>query len=230
MKRYLTMIMVAGLLGGTVTLATAAEEEAPAASAVQQQDITLQLAQRWDQLKYKTPDKDARITGFKKLTEDAKALAAAHPQDPGPKVWAAISLATLGGEVGAMGGALGMVKEAKTLLEEALKLHPSKELETSIHTTLGSLYYQVPGWPIGFGDEDKAVEHLNKALALSPDGLDANFWMASYLWDETRRYADAAKYFKKAIAAPVRPGREIADAGRKAEAEQLLAKVEKKIH
>ncbi len=228
MKRYLTMIMVAGLLGVIATPAMAGEEAS--ANVAQQQDITLQLAQRWDQLKYKTPDKDARIAGFKKLAEDAKALAAANPQDPGPKVWAAISLATLGGEVGAMGGALGMVKEAKALLEEALQLHPSKELETSIHTTLGSLYYQVPGWPIGFGDEDKAVEHLNKALALSPDGLDANFWMASYLWDETHRYADAAKYFKKAIAAPARAGREIADAGRKAEAQTLLAKVEKKLH
>jgi len=229
MKRYLTIIMAAGLLAGIATPATAAEEQ-PAAANAAQQNITLQLAQRWDQLKYKTPDKDARIAGFKKLAEDAKAMAAAHPQDPGPKVWAAISLATLGGEVGALGGALGMVKEAKALLEEALTLHPSKELETSIHTTLGSLYYQVPGWPVGFGDEDKAVEHLNKALALSPDGLDANFWMASYLWDETHRYADAAKYFKKAIAAPARPGRDIADAGRKAEAEQLLAKVEKKLH
>ncbi len=193
------------------------------------QDLALQLAQRWDQLKYNTPDKKARVAGFKKLVEDAKALAQAHPDDPAPKVWAGITLATLAGEDGGL-GALGLVKEAKALLEAALTQHPNKELETSIHTTLGSLYYQVPGWPIGFGDEDKAVEHLKKALELSPNGLDANFWMASYLWDETRRYKEAAEYFRRAIAAPPRPGREIADAGRKAEARALLAKVEKKLH
>lgn len=193
-------------------------------------DTVLQLSQRWDQIKYKTEDKKARIAAYEKLIADAEAVAAKEPNAPGPKVWVGITLATLGGDVGAMGGALGKVKEAKVWLEKALAQHPDKELETSIHTTLGSLYYQVPGWPLGYGDEDKAVEHLNKALELSPNGLDAHFWMASYLWDETRKYKEAAEHFKKAIAAPSRPGRELADSGRKAEAKMLLAKVEKKIH
>jgi len=198
-------------------------------SLAQAGDLAQQLSQRWDQIKYKTPDKDARVAAYEKLIADAKELAAKSPDDPAPKVWAGITLATLGGEVGAMGGALAKVKEARPLLETALTEHPDKDLETSIHTTLGSLYYQVPGWPVGYGDEDKAVEHLKKALELSPAGLDANFWMASYLWDETKKYKDAAEYFRKAIAAPARAGRELADTGRKAEAAELLAKVEKKI-
>ncbi len=217
MKRIL--LLLSGLLLGGLPALTAAHAD----------EATLQLAQRWDRIKYQTQDKKARVAAYEQLITDAKALAAKQPDNPGPKVWAGITLATLGGEVGAMGGALGKVKEAKKLLEEALAMHPDRELETSIHTTLGSLYYQVPGWPIGFGDEDKAVEHLNRALELSPDGLDAHFWMASYLMDETRRYKEAADHFRKAIAAPARPGREIADAGRKAEAKALLEKVEKKI-
>ena len=193
-------------------------------------EAILKLSQRWDVIKYQTADKDARVAAYNALIADAKALAEAEPDKPGPKIWAAISLATLGGEVGAMGGALGKVKEAKALLESALKQHPNKDQEASIHTTLGSLYYQVPGWPIGFGDEDKAVEHLKKALELSPNGLGSNFWMGSYLLDETRKYEDAGRYFLKAMAAPARPGRELADKGRKAEAAELLAKVEKKLH
>jgi len=200
------------------------------AATVQADDAVLKLSQRWDVIKYQTADKDARIAAYEKLIADAKELAKAEADKPGPKVWTAIPLATLGGDVGAMGGALGYVTEAKELLEEALKQHPTPELETSIHTTLGSLYYQVPGWPIGFGDEDEAVKHLKKALELSPDGLDSNFWMASYLWDETRKYEEAGKYFLKAMAAPTRAGREISDKGRKAEAAELLAKIEKKLH
>ncbi len=214
-----TFLLLAGLLLAGL----------PAFSAAHAEDTALQLSQRWDQIKYKTADKKERVAAYEKLIADAKALAAKEPENPAPKVWAGITLATLGGEVGAMGGALSKVKEAKALLEEALALHPGPELETSIHTTLGSLYYQVPGWPLGYGDEDKAVEHLNKALELSPDGLDSHFWMASYLWDETRKYKQAAEHFRKTLAAPARPGREIADAGRKAEAKELLARVEKKI-
>ena len=36
-------------------------------------------------------------------------------------------------------------------LEQALAIDATA-LEGSAFTTLGSLYYQVPGWPIGFGD------------------------------------------------------------------------------
>ena len=35
----------------------------------------------------------------------------------------------------------------------------------SAYTSLGTLYFKVPGWPVGFGDEEKAEELLRKALA-----------------------------------------------------------------
>ena len=198
-------------------------------NAAQAADSALELAQRWDAIKYQTADKDARIAAYESMIIDVKKIAEANSNDPIPKVWGAIALATLGGEVGAMGGALDKVTQAKALLEAALQQSPSRELETSIHTTLGSLYYQVPGWPIGFGDDDEAVKHLNKALALSPDSLAANFWMGSYLWEETRQRQEAGQHFIKAMAAPARAGRDIADQGRKAEAAELLAAVEKKL-
>ncbi|RMH61793.1 MAG: hypothetical protein D6678_02750, partial [Zetaproteobacteria bacterium] len=172
------MLFMAGAWLALAPAVWAEPADAVAQAQVQtKENLALELAQRWDRLKYRTPDKDARVAGFKKLAEDAKRLAKSHPDDPAPKVWAGITLATLAGEDGGL-SALGLVKEAKEWLEQALAQHPGKELATSIHTTLGSLYYQVPGWPIGFGDEDKAEEHLKKALTMSPEGLDANFWMA----------------------------------------------------
>jgi len=78
-------------------------------------------------------------------------------------------------------GALSLAKQAKQALEHALALD-AKALEGSAYTSLGSLYYQVPGWPIGFGDDRKAREFLQQALALNPDGIDPNFFLGDYLY------------------------------------------------
>ncbi len=40
------------------------------------------------------------------------------------------------------------MKEARASLEAALKIAP-EALDGSAYTSLGSLYYQVPGWPLG---------------------------------------------------------------------------------
>ncbi|QTG98208.1 tetratricopeptide repeat protein, partial [Vibrio furnissii] len=63
--------------------------------------------------------------------------------------------------------ALSLVKEAKVLLEQVIETAP-ETLDGSAYTSLGSLYYQVPGWPIGFGDDDKAEAMLQKALEINP--------------------------------------------------------------
>lgn len=92
----------------------------------------------------------------------------------------------------------------------------------SAYTSLGSLYYQVPGWPLGFGNDDKAREMLRKGLAVNPDGIDANYFYGHFLLEQGE-YADAVPVLEKALAAPARPGRELADQGRRSEIEQALA-------
>jgi Tfp pilus assembly protein PilF len=124
-------------------------------------------------------------------------------------------------------GALGLVKQAKASLEQALAADP-QALAGSAYTSLGSLYYQVPGWPLGFGDDDKAEAMLKQALTLNPDGIDPNYFYGDFL-QRNRRYAEARVVLEKALQAPDRPGRASADAGRRAEARQLLAEVVKKL-
>ena len=65
-------------------------------------------------------------------------------------------------------GALSLAKDAKKALEQALEIDP-RALDGSAYTSLGSLYYQVPGWPIGFGNDEKARELLLKALEINPE-------------------------------------------------------------
>ena len=97
-----------------------------------------------------------------------------------PQIWYGIIAASYAGARGGL-GALSLAKDAKKALEQALEIDP-KALDGSAYTSLGSLYYQVPGWPIGFGNDDKAREMLDKALALNPDGIDSNYFMGDFLY------------------------------------------------
>jgi Tfp pilus assembly protein PilF len=86
------------------------------------------------------------------------------------------------------------------------------------------LYYQVPGWPIGFGDKKQAEALLKQAVAINPDGIDANFFYGDFLLNQGRK-AEAKTYLQKAMMAQPRPGRELADKGRRQEIQQRLDKL-----
>ena len=82
----------------------------------------------------------------------------------------------------------------------------------------------MPGWPIGFGDDDQAEALLKRALELNPDGIDSNFFWADYLLDQNR-YAEAKAALLKAQAAAPRPERPLADQGRQSEIRERLTKL-----
>lgn len=83
----------------------------------------------------------------------------------------------------------------------------------------------VSGWPIGFGDDDKAEWHLKRALTINPDGLDSLYFWGDYLHRQGRD-AEARQALEKAMQAPSRPCRELADAGRHEEVLRLLSQLE----
>ncbi len=184
------------------------------------------LARTWDHVNYEVGSA-ARVDQAASLAAQADALSKQFPGRAEPLVWKAIALSTEAGAKGGM-GALPLVKAAKATLEQAEKINPNALGDGSIYTSLGSLYYQVPGFPVGFGDKGKASAYLKKALAVNPGGLDANYFYGDYLFRDGK-YAEAAKALQKAMAAPARPGREVADHGRKAEAAALLAKAKAKL-
>lgn len=161
------------------------------------------------------------------MAADADALAKQNPGRAEPLVWEAIAKATQAGAKGGLGG-LALAKESRSLLERAEKINPNALGDGSVYTSLGSLYAQVPGFPIGFGDPAKARSYLQKALAANPNGVDSNFFYGDFLMRQND-YAGASKALQKALAAPPRPGREIADKGRKAQASTLLSQAQAKL-
>lgn len=184
------------------------------------------LQNDWATIKYQEPNKDTQLTQMKKLAEKASALSAQYPAYAEPKIWQAIILSTVAGMDGGL-GALDYAKEAKGLLEQAIKIN-GNALDGSAYTSLGSLYYKVPGWPIGFGNAKKARDCLDAALALDPNGLDANFFYGDYLASQGQ-YAKAKLYLQRALKAPSDPDRPVWDSGRRGEVRTLLADVDKKM-
>ena len=122
---------------------------------------------------------------------------------------------------------MSKVKQAKADLEKALAIDPNA-LQGSAYTSLGALYDRVPGWPIGFGDADKAEALLKQALQLNPNGIDSLYFWGDHLYRQ-KRYTEARAALQKALQATPRPGRATADAGRRQEIEALLLDVNKKL-
>ena len=184
---------------------------------------SLQLLQsRWAEINYQVPAAQ-REAEFAKLAAEADTLVRSNPQDAEFYIWRGIILSTYAGAKGGL-GALDLVKQSKASLEQAVALDP-KALEGSAYTSMGALYYQVPGWPIGFGDDEQAEKLLKQALQLNPNGIDPNYFYGDFLYRQ-KRYSEAKLALEKAQAATARPGREVADRGRQAEIAALLAKVQ----
>ena len=184
---------------------------------------SLQLLQsRWAEINYQLPAAQ-REAEFAKLAAEADTLVRSNPQDAEFYIWRGIILSTYAGAKGGL-GALDLVKQSKASLEQAVALDP-KALEGSAYTSMGALYYQVPGWPIGFGDDGQAEKLLKQALQLNPNGIDPNYFYGDFLFRQ-KRYSEAKLALEKAQAATARPGREVADRGRQAEIAALLAKVQ----
>ncbi|MCU0929202.1 MAG: hypothetical protein MUE62_08490 [Burkholderiaceae bacterium] len=183
-------------------------------------DAVADLQHDWELTRYQAPAAE-REKRFEVLAAKAHRISEAFPGRSEPLVWEGIVVSSWAGEKGGL-GALSLAKQAKTLYEAAIRID-GKALDGSAYNSLGVLYYKVPGWPLGFGDKAKAGELLQQALALNPKGIDPNFFYGEYLL-ETRHPEEAVAYLERALAAPARPGRQVADAGRRDEARALLAK------
>ncbi|MBS0331196.1 MAG: tetratricopeptide repeat protein, partial [Proteobacteria bacterium] len=184
------------------------------------------LAHAWAHASFETRDKGAQAQEAAKVAAEADQLAHQFPGRAEPLVWEAIAESTEAGAKGGIGG-LALAKSARRHLEAAEQINPSALGDGSVYTSLGSLYAQVPGFPIGFGDAAKARRYLQKALAANPTGIDPNFFYGDFLMRQGD-YAGAEKALERALAAPPRPGREVADRGRRAEAAAMLADARKR--
>jgi tetratricopeptide (TPR) repeat protein len=213
------------LFATTILLAALAGRAVAADDAAFNAEL-LSIQQAWARVNYETPAGEARQQAFAALEARAEKFVAQNPGRAEPLIWEGIIESSYAGAKGGL-GALGLAKEARASLEAALKIN-ANALDGSAYTSLGTLYAKVPGFPVGFGDDDKARKMLQRALELNPNGIDPNYFYGEFLYEEGE-YAQALQYLDKAARAAPRAGRELADKGRRAEIAALTAKVKAKL-
>ncbi len=181
-----------------------------------------QLQNGWAVANYELQD-DEQDQAFEQLIEKASNAVAMEPNNAELLIWKAIIESTYAGKAGGL-SALSLVKAARADLEAAMEIDPMA-LDGSAYTSLGALYYQVPSWPIAFGSSKKARKLLEKAIEVNPDGIDSNYFYGAFLVEE-KDYESARQVLTKAMQATARPGRELADTGRRAEISELLSQLD----
>ena len=179
-----------------------------------------------DVINFEIKDNDARIKRLAELLPHSEALARKNSDNAGFQMMAGFYNAQYAGYTGGI-GALKYAKAARRLLEKSTALDPTL-YGSSAHSVLATLYAQVPGWPIGFGDKKKALKNYQAALRLSPTAFDSNYTYAEYLFSQ-KKYAEAKTYLQKAAMAPARPDRPKADAYAKEIIPKLLAELNQKL-
>ena len=176
-----------------------------------------EIQKRWAIANYELAG-DSQAEAFEALIADI-AQQAETDQSAELLIWKGIVESSYAGKAGGL-DALGLVKSARSALEAALETNPDA-LDGSAFTSLGALYYQVPPWPIAFGSNKKARRYLEKAIEINPDGIDSNYFYGAFLIEE-KEYFAARQALQKAMQAPTRADRPIADKGRRAEIQALL--------
>lgn len=162
-----------------------------------------ELQTDWAKAQYEA-DQKQQERDFKSLLNRTNSFVSAESGNPDLYVWRGIIKASYAGVKGGL-GALSLVKEAKVDLEKAIDLDGGS-FQAAARTSLGSLYFQVPSWPIGFGSDKKAEAYLLEGLAMAPDDIESNYFYALFLLDQ-RRGDEARQYLERAYTAPKRLGR-----------------------
>jgi tetratricopeptide (TPR) repeat protein len=180
------------------------------------------LQSTWEAIKFGVPEGDEQTKQMNALGDDADAVAAKFPDRPEVLIWDGIITSERASLAGAF-SALGLAKRARDILQNAYEMAPAK-LDAGATTSLGVLYYRVPGFPIGFGDKAKARQLLEQATKLAPTGLDAWYFYGDFLYEQ-KEYSKAAEVFHHALSIPPHPDRPVWDKNRRLVIEERLASI-----
>lgn len=164
---------------------------------------------------YYSENSDQQSAQYPALIRKTQELSKKYPDSIEPIIWKAILIATNAAYESPF-SALESITNAKELLEYSIKKQP-EALEGAAHVVLATLYYMTPGWPISFGNNERAEYLFQTALRINPLSIDSNYFYGDYLLSQ----GDTQKaqiYFKKALEAPVRQHQKYADTQLKQEA------------
>ncbi|MDT8397106.1 MAG: hypothetical protein RQ899_00620 [Pseudomonadales bacterium] len=179
------------------------------------------LQQRWAEVNYQLQG-SARLSAFEQLLEDVQGALEQHSDQAAIWLWNGIIKSSYAKAKGGL-SALELVKQSKEDLERAMGLD-ADVMQGLAYAALGTLYFNVPEWPLGFKDEKKAEELFQRALLLNPDGVDSNYFYGRYLVHK-KRYAQARHYLEKARQEVSKDHGSVAGIGRQQEIAEALTAI-----
>jgi tetratricopeptide (TPR) repeat protein len=186
----------------------------------------LGIAEEWAKIKYLSTKDEERSAKLTALAPKAEALVKKYPGRPEALIWHGIVVSE---QASLSSGftALGFANKARDLLLEAYKIDP-KALDAGAPTSLGVLYYRVPSFPLAWGDKEKARKYLEEATKSAPNGRDAHYFYADFLYEQGD-YKGAEQVLKVALSLPKHPERPVWDEHFPKVMEGLLDRVRKKL-
>lgn len=175
----------------------------------------------WAHITYEVKGSSTQTKALDQLARQAATVVARYPGRAEPLLWQGIIVSEQANRANFF-HKLGLATRARDLIARAYTIDP-RAADGGAALSLGVLYYKVPGSPLAWGDDDKAGKLLKQALAIDPDGLDANYFYGDYLLSKGDK-AGARAYLQKALRTPHDTSRPVWDAGRRREVQALLAK------
>lgn len=194
----------------------------PAHAAGSMSDDVKGINDSWAHITYEVKGSSTQTKALDKLADRAAAVVAKYPGQAAPLLWQGIVVSEQANRANIF-HKLSLATKARDIIAKAYAIDP-KVADGGAAMSLGVLYHKVPGSPIAFGDDAKAKRLLREALALDPEGLDANYFYGDFLYDQGDK-AGAKSYLQKALRAPHDPSRPAWDAGRRREVAALLGKI-----
>lgn len=175
----------------------------------------------WAHVAYEMNGSSHQAQALARLDQQAAAVVARYPGQAEPLLWEGIVVSEEANRANIF-HQLGLAYRARDLIARAYAINP-RVADGGAAMSLGVLYFKVPGSPIGFGDTTRARQLLQQALALDPNGMDANYFWGDFLYSQGDN-GGARAALEKALRAPHDPSRPVWDAGRRREVQALLAK------
>jgi tetratricopeptide (TPR) repeat protein len=189
------------------------------ATAQSMNDQVRQINDGWAHIAYEMNGSSHQTVALDQLARQASVLVQRYPNQAEPLLWQGIVVSEQANRANIF-HKLGLATRARDIIARAYALNP-RVANGGAAMSLGVLYYKVPGSPIGFGDKDRARRLLREALALDPNGLDANYFYGDFLLSQGDKVG-ALSYLQRALRAPHDASRPVWDAGRRREVLALL--------
>jgi len=145
-------------------------------------------------------DKKRRIQLFENCITVADKALALNGNEVRGLFWKAAAMGKMAEDSGVV-NALRMLRPMEKMLLNVVALDEKYE-NAGGHRALGRMYHKLPGFPISFGSNRKALKHLKRAHELFPQDVITRAFYAELLYDEGN-IDEARKHADFVLAAPI---------------------------